>query len=371
MKNKYYILFLIILILNSCGENKNPEIEVYENTIKGKRAELVKLSQFIIDENSSAFIGRFMNVKFREGKLIIADIMQPSLFFINPNNGKIVKNLKWKKGEGPGEILIIGEFEIMNGRIYVADMGNFRWSIFDTTGKFIKSEKPFFDSLNEKEEFYAENAKGMESYNNKIYTTIIEVKYNRELQQHKSKSIALLDSSLKIIKVFGFMDEIYGKLRLYQPTAAITIDKNGFIYYSQMPSYRIYKYNSDGNFIKAFGVKGNFKVINEDLTANASFQKIKTISTKYSSAGELFSSPIGYILQQFVDLTDKSFDTRNFLDRIHYLKVYDTEGNYIPSDIKLPGWLMTVDDEGKLYIYENDEPGNRVVGVYELKIVKD
>ncbi|CUT02828.1 hypothetical protein JGI17_11612 [Candidatus Kryptonium thompsonii] len=49
--------------------------------------------------------------------------------------------------------------------------------------------------------------------------------------------------------------------------------------------------------------------------------------------------------------------------------MYDLDGNYIPSDIELPGILLDVDDEGRLYIYESDEPGNRVIGIYELKVV--
>ncbi|CUT05028.1 hypothetical protein [Candidatus Kryptobacter tengchongensis] len=51
------------------------------------------------------------------------------------------------------------------------------------------------------------------------------------------------------------------------------------------------------------------------------------------------------------------------------MKVYDLEGNYIPSDIRLPGILLVVDKDGRCYIYESDEPGNKVIGIYELKVV--
>jgi hypothetical protein len=368
MKHKIVIIFLIVLFLNSCTKNSN--IDVYVNTVKGKKAELVKVGKFVMQEDSSAFIGRFRLVKFRKGEIVIADMLQPILFFID-FKGKIVKKYKWKKGEGPGEVIKIGDFEIMNDRIYISDMGNFRWTVFDTTGKFIKSEKLFYDPRNRIEGLYSENSNGMESYNNKIYVSIIEVKYNRELHQNKSKAIAILDSTLEIKKVFGFMDEIYGKFKIYEPTSEMTIDKKGFIYYSQIPTYRIYKYDSDGNFIKAFGVKNKFKVIDEDLPGNLSISKIDRIAKKYSSGESLFSSPKGYIFHQFVELTDKFIETVSLPDRIHYLKVYDTDGNYIPSDIKLSGWLTTVDDEGRLYILERDEPGNRIVSIYELKVVND
>jgi len=370
MNKKYLSIFLIALLFSSCGENKNSKNDVYENTIKGKKAELKKIGQFVIQEDSTAFIGRFRNVKFREGKLVLADMFNPALFFIDIN-GNIVKKFKFEKGEGPGEVNEIGNFEIMNGRIYISDMGNLRWSVFDTTGRFIKSEKPFYDPRSKTQGLYYENASITESYAGQIYVSIIEVKYIRDLQQNKSKSIAILDSTLIIKKVFGFMDDIYSKLRIYISTATMTVDSKGFIYYSQKPTYSIYKYDSSGNFVKVFGVKGKFKVINENLIANQPYSQIDRIAKKYSTSSALFSSPKGYILHLFVDLTDKFFDTGSLPDRINYLKVYDTDGNYISSDIKLDGVLITVDNEGKLYVYESDEPGNRVIGIYELKVIKD
>ena len=43
----------------------------------------------------------------------------------------------------------------------------------------------------------------------------------------------------------------------------------------------------------------------------------------------------------------------------------DTTGFYLNGEI----FLSDVDDEGRLYIYESNEPGNRVIGIYELKFV--
>jgi len=87
MNKKYLSIFLIALLFSSCGENKNSKNDVYENTIKGKKAELKKIGQFVIQEDSTAFIGRFRNVKFREGKLVLADMFKFNFMnFINFKN---------------------------------------------------------------------------------------------------------------------------------------------------------------------------------------------------------------------------------------------------------------------------------------------
>lgn len=365
-----FSLFLVVTILFiACSEDRQFTENVYQNSLKQKKAELNKLGQFVIKEDSSSFIGRVSNVKFRQGKIVLADIVQPALFFID-TKGNIVKILRWKKGEGPGEIKRIGEFEILNDRLYISDNVNLRWSVFDIDGNFIKTTRIFKDPRSKNDASYYDAGR-MLGWGNKLFNCIVEVKYNRELNQHKSKSIAIIDTTLVIEKVFGFMDEIYSRFKIYILAPAMTIDKNGFIYFTQRPTYKIYKYDSNGNFLKVFGVKSKFRVIDEDLPGNLSVNEINKKAKKFSNTEGLFSSPKGYILHQFVELNDKFFETRSFIDRLNYLKVYDLEGNYINSEIELPGVLMTIDEEGKLYIYEKDIPGNRTIGVYELKIVDD
>lgn len=369
LKYKIIIPALFIFILTSCGEKK-PDRKLLDHILDGKKAYLTKVNQFTIQEDSATYIGRFLGAKYRTGKLVISDFLQPVLFFIDKSTGRIVKKIHWKTGKGPGEVNKIGSFEILNDRIYISDIGNFRWSVFDTSGTFIKTANPFTDSLlaGSHKGLYIGNGNFTEIYANRIYNCIIEIERNRDLYQHKSKSIAILDSSLKIIKAFGFMDEIYSKLKLSSIFPLITIDRNGYIYFSQTPVYRIYKFDSNGKFIKTFGHKGKFRLVEEEIPDYLSIQEINKKSLNYSHSWNMFSSPAGYIIHQFIDLTDTFFKTRNLLDRIHYLKVYDTEGNYIPSDIKLPGMLLIVDEKGKLYIQEKDEPGKRVISVYQLNI---
>jgi len=376
MKLKLLIIIIVVIFLNSCEKKEELKSEVYENTVEGKHAEIIKINSFKIEENPESFIGTFLFVKYRNGKLVLADYLKPQLFFIDKSNGKILKKINFKFGKGPGEVIKIGSFDILEDRIYISDMGNLRWAVFDTVGNFVMTARPFSDApktnLNEKQiGTYEGNGNIMDIYKDKIYNCIIESDYNRDLQQHHSKTIAILDSSLNIIKVFGVMDKIFGELKNYFINPMITISKEGYIYHTQAPTYRIYKYDIDGNHLITFGIKGKFRIIDKDIPSNLSIPEIIKRSLEFSVSDAIFSSPKGYVLYQFLDRTENLYETRNLLDNNYYLKVYDVNGNYISSDVKLPGWLISVDDDGNLYIYEKDEPGNRTIGVYELKIADD
>ncbi|AFH48398.1 Hypothetical protein IALB_0686 [Ignavibacterium album JCM 16511] len=376
MKHKFYVIFILItyVLLSSCERIKDENTNVYENILTGKHIELEMVSNFIIEENSNQFIGTFLFVKHRMGSLVLADYLNPILFFIDKTNGKVRKIIKFKFGKGPGEVIKIGSFEILNDKIYISDMGNFRWSVFDTSGNFIFTARPFSDlpkKINEKQKGkYVGNGNIMDIYENKIYNCVIETEYNRDLQQQNSKAIAILDSSLNIIKVFGRYDKIFGEVKSYFINPQITISEDGYIYFTQAPTYRIYKYDKDGNYIKTFGVKGKFRIIDKDIPSNLPISEIMTRTLQFSVSDAIFTFK-SFVLHQFLDRTEKLYETRDLLDNNYYLKVYDKNGNYFQSDIKLPGWLMTVDNDGLLYIYEKNEPGNRQIGVYRIKLVDD
>ncbi len=364
-KNKIWILFFVIIFI-SCNKNDNKEI--YENIITDKRIKIKFIRSIKIGEDSTSIIGKFRNVKFYDGQIVIADLIKPTLFFMDKNSGNITKQISWTIGKGPGEIMKIANFEIVQKKIYISDMGNFRWSVYDSCGKFIQSKKPFYDPLSRVSGKYSENSGVSVSYSNRIFVGIIEPKYNRPYHQSKSKAIAILDTSLVIKKTFGFMDKIYETYNISNSYPTLTITNNGFIYFAQQPSYKIYKYDLFGNYIKVFGVKKKFKEIDENLPPFISRAKASKIMKKFSHTDALFSTNDEFIYHQYGELSDKFLKSKSPIDRNYFLKVYDSDGNYIPSDIKLPGRILTIGDENELYIYESDEPFNRIIGVYKIII---
>ncbi len=362
------IILLLTLVIYACSEKE--KLNIYEKTLSNKKSIIRKIREITIQEDSTTFIGRFRVAKFYRGKLVVADILTPALYFINSADGNIVKEISWTKGKGPGEISRIANFEILDDKIYISDMGNLRWSIYDSTGKFLESKRPFQDLQSKNSGKYAENCNIIESNNKKLFVCIIEHKYNREYQQNNSKSIAILDSDLSTIKIFGFMDKIYSKYNIFMPYPSLAIDKKGFIYFSQEPTYKIYKYDSNGIFIKAFGVKSDFRMIDSNLPLFISRQEANKKSKEFSHTLSLFTTKENFILHQYSNLNDDFYKSKSVLDREHFLKVYDNLENYIPSDIKLPGLILAVENND-IFIYINDEPFNKKVGIYRIEIIEN
>lgn len=367
MRYLYLLILLCAYWFSSCSDSqKNGH---YENQIEGKRIVLSKLSNYIINESSGSYIGRFLKQKFINNELVIADIIQPALFFIN-KNGYITKILRWSKGEGPGEVSKIGDFEIVNDRIYISDQGNFRWSVFDNTGVFLKIARPFKNPRNKEDKNYFD-LRSIHKVGEYLICSVTDSRYNLDYTQYKSKSLALLDSTLQIKKIFGRMDDIYREIRYFDPTSLITIDEDENIYSCQKGAYLIYKYDKDGSFIKSFGIKKDFRIIEEEFKRSLSKDEIHKKYLNFSATVGLFYSSKGFILQQYANVTDKFATTRDLTDRQNILKVYDIDGNYIESDILLPGVLLATNNEGNLLILERDEPGNRIISTYQVKLTED
>lgn len=355
---------LLLLILLGCSDSAKRGYDYYIG-YKRKNVILEKINHFAICETGENFIGIINNVKFRRGSIIISDYVQPILLFIDPRSGKIIKNVKFKSGKGPGEVLVIENFDVTSDKIYIYDRGNLRFSVFDTLGNYVKSVPWGINAdllIAVSGEFIVRD--------NKIYVHIIENRYNNERTRYKSKVMAVLDTSFNVLKTFGVMDKIYQEVKVYLTATPFCFDSLGNIYYTQSPTYRIYKYDNHGNLVKIFGVKESFKLIEEDVPIFESPQKLTEVFARYSWNIKLsyLHKDSGYILQNFHSPTPEFYQTRDFLKSKHYLRVYDIDGNYV-TDINLPGIFLTVGVNNEIYVLENDEPGNREIGVYKFKVM--
>jgi hypothetical protein len=354
-----YLVFIVVLFLVGCGGR---EIEVYEGVLDGKEAVLERVGEIYVKETGDKFIGDFRPkaVVIRWGKFFVADRYYPKIWVIGMD-GVIKGYIGGKLGKGPGELVEIGNFDVSeDGFVYVFDQGTRRVSCFDTSGKFYFSFQFPSDVV--------PSIGAIKIYGDKILCGAVESKYTNPYKKHKSRVVAVFDLRGNFIDMFGVYDEIYKRFHYGGATPEIAFDSLGRIYIAQWATYRIYRYSRDFKLERVFGFRGLFREAQEDISMDVAMNipKLMKELMKSSQTGTLRIWR-NYLFYEFTELTEKTIETRNYIYNLSYLKIYDLDGNYIKSDIKFSGKFLDVYD-GNIYIYENNEPGKRRIGVYRLKI---
>ncbi len=323
------LVIIFVLLFSSCKRNGG----VYEHVFGDKLCELERDFEIRIKEDRDRFISEILWSKVKFGKIFISDRLQHFIAVVNMG-GEIERTIG-KRGGGPGEIRELSSFDVGDdGFIYIYDIGNKRFSIFDTGGRYISSFIFRSNLIGPVGEIRVKDGK--------IYFGVIEPEYFDQSKIYKSRRVAVVDTQGNVLHLFGYSDEIYKRFKVYNLRVLASFDKFGNIYVvEEGGTYRIQKYSSDHKLLKVFGHRGRFRELSEDIPWNLPIPKIDELILKYSKA---FSIHIvdSLIYCEFVDLTLDGIKRRNPFYHNYYLKVYDLDGNYIPSDLKLPGRVLGV-----------------------------
>jgi len=354
-----YLVVIFVLFFVGCGGRG---FGVYERVIEGKEVILERVGEIYVKETGDKFIGDFRPdaVIIRWGKFFAADRYYPKIWVIGMD-GRIEKYIGGKLGKGPGELVEIGNFDVSDdGFIYIFDQGTRRVSCFDTSGRFHFSFQFPSDIV--------PDIGVIRVYGDRILCGAVESKYLNPYKKYRSRVVAVFDLRGNFVDMFGVRDEIYKRFHYGGATPEIAFDSLGRIYIAQWATYRIYRYNSNFKLERVFGFKGMFREPEEDIPMDVAMN-IRKLMRELMKSSETGSLRVwkGYLFYEFFNLTERTIETRNYLYNDRYLKVYDLDGNYIRSDIKLSGKFLDVYD-GNIYIYESNEPGRRRIGVYRLRI---
>ncbi len=359
----FAIIIFFIIILSGCKYSKD-ENNVQNNILENKIAKLEKIDEIKIEENDSTLIGFIHVFEFNsiEKTILISDPMFCELK-VYTDKGKFIKKIG-KKGEGPGEFKrIMGIAKDIN-YYYTTDDVLRRFSIFTKDGLYLKSfPVPTSIDLDPGEIII---------YESKIYVNSWQMQYHPINEVHKSKQIAVLDTNGNILYHFGNYDDIYKKYKLLWTSPRFDMDEEGNTYLSSYLSWKIFKYDKDGNLIKNFGVKGNsFNEVKENIRGDETLEKLNELAIIYSHVSKIKYGK-NHVYLQYSNLNTYFHTRRSNLNKENFVLVYTKDGEYIKSDIKLPGGgMLDVDENGIIYIELSDEPGNIIIGKYKINIIDE
>ena len=117
-----------------------------------------------------------------------------------------------------------------------------------------------------------------------------------------------------------------------------------------------------------FGNQGRYR-ITEDKTHGASLEKLQKIALKHSWSSTLNFVKPSYLVFVYTDIQKAFYESRDYADHRRHLQVYTTDGDYLKSDIPIPGGgVIDVDEDGFIYIWENTDIEQLTFGKYRLKV---
>lgn len=149
MKKLFYIIILGCMYSCSSGEKHPDGIEDIFVSLEDKSLTIDKpafetFDYVKLEMTSESVIGDVSKVVIGNERIYVLSLIDPRIFIFSLD-GKYINSLK--RGNGPGEVLFVSDFEYRNNNLYVLD--NYR-SIkqYDSDGNYIaekyKLDSPYF-----------------------------------------------------------------------------------------------------------------------------------------------------------------------------------------------------------------------------------
>jgi hypothetical protein len=348
------VITIYLFVIISCkNENSRTTIKKIP-TINSRKVELVKEIKLI--ENKDNIIGQVLGIQVdNNGNLYILDRAQASVLKYT-KKGEAISKIG-KSGSGPGEFKNTQQLILRNNLLGVFDQQFKKISIFDTSGVF----------QNEVELSYLENYMAQPGYfdftqDENILTGVIEhIGLNREETFNKSKVLCEVNREKgSVLKAFGSFP---GSALEFANDKMITLskvrqDNKGNNYFAQIDIPIIRKYDPEDKHVADLSYRS------ESYNLEHGNQIGKNgVSPDKSRLGDFFiGEKTGYVY-----ITHWNFHVKWATPKItSYLVVLDSKGDPIVTDFEIPDFRFCLDKEENIYVFNNMEPDNNIIGIYKI-----
>ena len=357
---KVFLLISIIALFTLLHSCSSEDTEFDTAVLQDKSASIQLKQRIHLQETEGNYIGRLYSARVIRDAIYIADPVMGNVK-VYGRDGEYRFSIG-KKGEGPGEFIAPrGGITKIGDTLIVKDDELRRINFFSLGGEY-------YYSISLPSNIYYAGRGVIASYNDTILLPITEARH--VLKWEKSNIIATIDTKGNVLKTFGKHPPEYSVYQMYDGIVSFDINRDGVIFQISRNSPIIQAYSVDGEKLYSFGVLGNYyKQVNFDSPQMEPVETILARARMKSLSINIFWLPCGHVVYVYENLNEEGQLARDPLLYDQYLMVYTDRGEYIPSEIKLPGNLITVDEDGLLYIEKENRPGERIIEVYELMIV--
>ncbi len=321
---------------------------------------LVKTDSIVLDQADPLYGKFYEHFKIsNSGDIwIFADRLQEKLFVFNKKG--MFLNVIGERGKGPKEIMRIAGFDINSkNEVWIYDSSQRKLKIFDLEGNILHSSS-FLENVK-----FGTTPFAMQSYKDKILTTIIENQYMFEPSE--SKLLAMITVDGKVDTVFGEFDPFTKHDNNYNFFNEIAVDENNNIAYVNLvssphiQSYNLINFSIDSYFGEP---SQSFSIPDKEINYRLPISEVTKRATNTSFGAGLFLTD-KYIIQHLQILTEEWFKMTDYSLKKNILVVYDRNTRKFIREILTPYTLGAVNNN-KLYFIEDFNPDKYSIGVYEL-----
>jgi DNA-binding beta-propeller fold protein YncE len=203
------------------------------------------------DQETGQYLARFAGKSDTESGLVkpegIAAAPNGDIYVADYDTGFIKRydaSFQWKQtfseyGAGPGQTIRSEFMSIHDGRLYMAEAGNHRVSVFELTGKFLFA---FGSQGNQPGQFNNPEAAKVNSAGEVFVADL------------KNDRVQVFDTGGKFLRGWGETGTAHGQFRA---PAGIAFDAFDNVYVSEIGNSRVQVFRGNGEFVAAFGEPGD------------------------------------------------------------------------------------------------------------------
>ncbi len=386
MKKEALCLCLLFFILSG-GCQSEQELASQDSVaqrVENQKVRMEKVSEIHLEESEEDFIGIIQKIRVGQNRIYLMDKSHKQILIFSMT-GAFIRAFG-RSGEGPGEFRYLYTMDVKDHLVACFDQGNFRMTLFDTSGVFITSF-----GTESRDSTPLGNCVAITPHHTILHCQQpIKLTKEQDVAHNYPWLICEFDTLGNMLAHHGKfnqrivgdkIDKSFTEFKWSFPSFISSGDSQTYLYFYNIPI--VVRYDENHAFFKVFNVatlitkpqwvNKNAKTLqhlSSEARKNLALQRMKNEHSIIT-----FISDITCVDKYSILLVLQTEEVRRGLDhtRSHYLSAYSVNTEHrlmtdmpLPSETPIMHQRIAVDTDGFVYCIQNDQPDNFVIAKYKI-----
>jgi len=321
---------------------------------------LNKINSIVLEQGDLLF-GKFhehMKISPDGEYFIFTDRIRNKVFVFTKNGS--FHSVLGEGGRGPKGLIQVVGFDVnQNNEVFIFDASQRLMKLFDLEGELLHTVGMFENTP------FSVTAFGMEWYDGKVLTSILEDEFLNETHQSNLMAIMNMDGSLDTL--FGTHDpftKVDNQFSFFSEIAYDVRNNELITNLESSPYYQVFDMETLEQVAYGGGPSESYAKPDSDVDMYAPISvKFKKLTDTSGMAHIFFTDR--YIIQHMQILTEEWFKTTDQNAKKNILILHDRDTHQFIQEIPIESIIVGAQDN-RLYFFEDLNPDNYTIGVYEI-----